>query len=145
MAQQLIFITGATGFIGAQTTDSVLKAGYRVRLSIRKAEQESGIRKRHAAFLGNVETVIIPDLSKPESFEKALDGVDHVLHIASPMPGKGDDFVQGYQKPAVDGTLAVLETALKFKKLQKVIIVSSVLALIAPEEYGIPEFHVKGS
>lgn len=145
MAQQLVFITGATGFIGAQTTDSILKAGYRVRLSIRKAEQESGIRKRHAAFQGNVETVIIPDLSKPESFEKALDGVDHVLHIASPMPGTGDDFVQEYQKPAVNGTLAVLEAALKFKKIQKVIIVSSALALLAVEKFGVPEFHIKGS
>lgn len=145
MAKQLVFITGATGFIGAQTTDAVLKAGYRVRLSIRKAEQEIGIKKRHAGFLKDVETTVIPDLTKSESFANALDGVDFVLHVASPMPGKAEDFVQEYQKPAVDGTLALLEAALKFKQIQKVVVVSSILALVPLEAYGVSTQHTKGT
>jgi nucleoside-diphosphate-sugar epimerase len=36
MSSGLIFITGATGFIGVTTADAALKAGYRLRISVRK-------------------------------------------------------------------------------------------------------------
>ncbi|KAJ5248827.1 NAD(P)-binding protein [Penicillium chermesinum] len=143
MTKSLVFITGATGFIGSHTAEAVLRAGYRIRLSIRKAEQEAVIRKRHAAFESDIETILVPDLTHPESFNKALEDVDYILHVASPMPGQGEDFVKDYQKPAVDGTVALLDTALKFKQIKKVVIVSSVLAMLHLEDWGKTEFYAR--
>ncbi|KAJ5888649.1 dihydroflavonal-4-reductase [Penicillium taxi] len=126
---ELIFITGATGFIGAQTVENALKAGYRVRLSVRKAEQEAVVRSRYPEFQDHIETIVIADLSKPESFNTALKDVDYVFHIASPMPKDGGDIHLDYVEPAVQATLSILKSALAFEKIKKVSVVSSALAL----------------
>ncbi|KAJ5623031.1 NAD(P)-binding protein [Penicillium lividum] len=129
MSKSLVFITGATGFIGAHVVSATLKAGYRVRLSIRKAEQEDAIRKRYAGFNDDIEIRLIPDLSSVDSLKAALDNVDYVFHIASPMPGSGVDFQRDYAIPAVQATLSMLNAASAHKQIKKVIIVSSTLAL----------------
>ncbi|KAJ5162012.1 NAD(P)-binding protein [Penicillium capsulatum] len=129
MSNSLVFITGATGFIGSHVVASTLRAGYRVRLSIRRAEQEASIRSRYPDHSDSIETVVIPDLSKPEAFSDAFDGVDYVFHLASPMPGGGTDFHRDYLHPAVDGTLSILRAAQNFPQMKKVVIDSSVLAL----------------
>ncbi|GKZ26828.1 hypothetical protein AbraIFM66951_005025 [Aspergillus brasiliensis] len=129
MTTPLIFVTGATGFIGSQVVATTLKAGYRVRLSIRKAEQETTLRELYPGYGDKIETVIVPDISRRESFKDALDGVDFVFHLASPMPGGGNDFKQDYVEPAVRGTEAILYAALEFPQIKKVIVMSSLLAL----------------
>lgn len=45
MAMKTVFITGATGFIGSRVAEDTLQAGYRVRLSIRRAEQQQSLEK----------------------------------------------------------------------------------------------------
>src|SRR5882757_6533064 len=75
MADALIFITGATGFIGSHVVDVSLKAGYRVLLSIRKPQQEQVLKERYSKFSSQVETIVISDMTKPELFKEALNGV----------------------------------------------------------------------
>ncbi|RMZ01761.1 hypothetical protein D0860_07480 [Hortaea werneckii] len=119
-----IFLTGATGFIGSYVLQECLKAGYK--------------------FRGELEFVVIPDISKQEAFGKALNDVDYVLHIASPMPGKGDDFKTDYLRPAMDGTQAILSAARTSNSVKRVIITSSVLANIPLGEMMATDLHVKG-
>ncbi|KAJ6021402.1 NAD(P)-binding protein [Penicillium herquei] len=130
MSSPLVFITGATGFIGAQVVATTLQAGYRVRLSIRKAAQEAIIRARYAGYNGHegIEFTVIPDLSKQESFSSALAGVDYVFHLASPTPDSGD-IQTSYIDPAVEGTLSILRAAKAFEQIKKIVVVSSLLAL----------------
>ncbi|KAF2112813.1 hypothetical protein BDV96DRAFT_601644 [Lophiotrema nucula] len=130
MPGPLIFITGGTGFIGAHTVLASLEAGYRVRLSIRKPEQEATIFERYPNFASNIETVLITDFSNPDSFKKALGGVEYVFHLASPMPGAGTDVRKDYVEPAVDATLSVLKAALDFEEIKTLIVMSSVVALL---------------
>ncbi|KAJ5614607.1 dihydroflavonal-4-reductase [Penicillium herquei] len=129
MSKSLVFITGATGFIGSHVVASTLQAGYRVRLSVRKAEQEPLVRSRYPEYNDDIEVVVLPDLSKPEAFSEALHDVDYIFHLASPMPGRGEDIHRDYVDPAVNATLSILHAAQAFKQIKKVIIVSSVLAL----------------
>ncbi|KAJ6031881.1 dihydroflavonal-4-reductase [Penicillium herquei] len=129
MSKSLVFITGATGFIGSHVVASTLQAGYRVRLSIRKAEQESLVRSRYLKYSNDIEVVVLPDLSKPEAFSETLHGVDYIFHLASPMPGRGEDIHRDYVDPAVNATLAISHAARAFKQIKKVVIVSSALAL----------------
>jgi len=126
----LIFITGATGFVGSCTALVALEAGYRVRLSVRRPEQQQFLRSIFPGFTDKIETVVIPDLSNPEPFKDALKDVDYIFHIASPTPGAGSDVRADYVEPAIQGTLTILRAALAFPLIKKIMVMSSVLALL---------------
>ncbi|KAK4498751.1 hypothetical protein PRZ48_009261 [Zasmidium cellare] len=118
-ATEVVFITGATGFIGSHVVDYTLQAGYRVRLSIQRKEQEQSIRRWLRGPDKNVEFVHIPDLAAPSAFRDVLNGVDYVdiFHLASPLPGKGNDVKKDYVEPAVTGTTAILEQAKQHERI----------------------------
>jgi len=144
MAESTIFITGATGFIGAHVTSVALKAGYRVRLGIRKPEQAQTIMKQFPEHAAKIETCLVPDITKSESFKSALAGVDYIFHLASPMPGNGSDVKTDYVNPAVQGTEAILYAAMEFPRIKKVIIDSSALALAPVDALLAKDVSVKG-
>jgi nucleoside-diphosphate-sugar epimerase len=130
MAPNLIFITGATGFIGSQTVNAALAAGYRIRLSIRRKEQEHDIQRWIVGSEEGVEFAHVPDLTASGAYEGLLDDVDFIFHLASPLPGKGEDVHKDYVDPAVSGTLAILKEAARSESVKFVVVVSSILALI---------------
>ena len=144
MPQSLIFITGATGFIGSHVVNQSLAAGYKVRMSVRKEEQISTLRKIFSKDLANVDFVVIPDFTSPNRFSKALEDVTHVFHLASPMPGKGSDFHADYLEPAVQGTIALLDAAKKSDTIERTVIVSSLLELIPLGALATVKFIAKG-
>lgn len=143
MTTARIFLTGATGFIGSYVLQNCLKAGFKVRVSVRKEEQVQSLKAQFASH-GELDFVVVPDISKAEAFGNALSDVDYVLHIASPMPGKGDDFKTDYLRPSVDGTQAILSAARASNSVKRVIITSSVLANIPLGEMNATDLHVKG-
>ncbi|ETS81266.1 hypothetical protein PFICI_06268 [Pestalotiopsis fici W106-1] len=142
MAAETIFITGATGFIGSHVAQDALKAGCRVRLSIRKPEQQQTLEKLLAPYLSQLDFVVIPDLSNVEAIRGALEGIDHVFHLASPMPGRGSDIKTDYVEPAERGTVAVLEAAQSHTTIKKVIVMASVLSLMPLGALAAPDFSV---
>lgn len=144
MAGSLVFITGGTGFIGSHVIDVALKAGYRVRLSIRKAEQAEIVTKRYPKYASNIETIVIPDMSKAESVKNAFDEVEYIFHLASPMPGSGTDVRKEFIEPAVQATEAILFAALDFPQIKKIVLMSSALALMPVDSLFKSEASVKG-
>ena len=144
MPGTLIFITGATGFIGSQVVAATLRAGYNVRLSIRKPEQDQLLRERHAEFLDQIETVVIPDITDANSIKGHLIGVNYVFHIASPMPGTGSDLITDYINPSVKGTKSILSATIDFAAIRKVVIVASILSLLPLTTFTSKEVEVKG-
>ncbi|KAE8419600.1 hypothetical protein BDV36DRAFT_251285 [Aspergillus pseudocaelatus] len=124
----LTLITGATGFIGSQVALHVLQAGYRARLAIRREEQADKLRRIFANYEKQLEFVIVPDITVPGCFDEALQGVEYVLHLASPLPKPGsDDLVT----PAKQGTVAILESAAKVPSIKKVVVTGSVISLVS--------------
>lgn len=65
----------------------------------------------------------------PESFDKAIEGCDLVVHTASPFPPKEPKDENEIIKPAVEGTLAVLRAAHKHG-VKRVVITSSCSAVM---------------
>ncbi|KAH8655772.1 hypothetical protein BX600DRAFT_515465 [Xylariales sp. PMI_506] len=130
MASPKVFITGVTGFIGSQVAEALLKVGYPVRLAIRKAEQQQTLEKLFSEHLAQIEFAVVPDITDLDSLREVLGGIEYVCHLASPMPGHGSDFKTGYLEPAVLGTTTILEAAQSLKSIKKVLVMSSVLALI---------------
>ncbi|KAJ5824689.1 NAD-dependent epimerase/dehydratase [Penicillium robsamsonii] len=132
MSNELIFITGASGFIGSATAVEALKAGYRLRICLRRPSKQ--LETLLSEYNDQLEFVIVPDLTDETAFDGKLNGVDYVLHLASPLPHGTDK--QAYFPPAVKGTTALLKAAAKVPTIKKVVVTSSIAALIPMS--GIP-------
>ncbi|KAJ5652774.1 NAD(P)-binding protein [Penicillium longicatenatum] len=133
MSAPLIFITGATGFIGSATALEALKAGYRLRIAVRQHSDK--LKVLLSEYHDQIEFVIVSDLTEEAAFRGKLDGVDYVLHLASPLTHGTDK--ENYFTPAVKGTLAILKEADRVSTIKKVVITSSIASLFPLT--GIPE------
>ena len=68
------------------------------------------------------------DLTKPETFESAIEGADYVVHTASPFPLAAPKDENTLIKPAVEGTLGILNACVKHK-VKRCVITSSVASI----------------
>ncbi len=133
MSEPLVLITGATGHIGFRTLVFLLQAGYRARVSSRKLAQAESLKRAESIkpYLDNIESIEVPDILASGAFDKAVEGVDYVLHLASPIPKPGlvGDIRTNFIDPAVKGTVGMLESAAKAETVKRVVITSSVVVL----------------
>ncbi|KAF2100187.1 NAD(P)-binding protein [Rhizodiscina lignyota] len=141
----LVLITGGTGHIGFRTTILALEAGYRVRLSVRSQKRADAVLsaptfKAIASKLAPnaITFTTVEDITTPGAFDNAVKGVDYVIHIASPITTGGqlstDEYKEYFIKPAVQGTVGMLESAAKSPSVKRVAITTSVVAILPISE-----------
>ncbi|KAI1119113.1 NAD(P)-binding protein [Nemania sp. NC0429] len=107
-----VLITGANGYIAAQTVGRFLAAGWAVRGTVRDRES-AGARELAAHLAAEAfELVEVPDIKAPGAFDEAVRGVQAVAHLATPVVFDSGD-VEYIVGTAVRGTLSILESALK--------------------------------
>src|SRR6478672_5352414 len=70
-----IFLTGATGYIGAAVLDALLRAGHDVTALVRNNEKARLVAKRGGH-------PVVGNLAEPESFRGAADAQDGYIHAA---------------------------------------------------------------
>ncbi len=140
MSSPLVFVTGATGFIGAQVTAAALRAQYRVRLSVRRESQIDSLKQVFNEHADKLDFVVVPDYTVSGAFDAALKDVEFVIHIASPLAIPGQDLLT----PAVKGTTSVLEAASRTPSVKKVVITASVASFI-PLGKGRDGLVIKGT
>ncbi len=108
-----VLVTGGSGFIAGHCMAALLDQGYRVRATVRKLDSEAEVRAAlpgGAGPDGRLEFVAA-DLMSDQGWAAAMDGVDAVLHVASPVrPGHVADEDEVIA-PAREGTLRVLHAA----------------------------------
>ncbi|PMD33772.1 NAD(P)-binding protein [Hyaloscypha variabilis F] len=139
MAGGLIFITGATGFLGFAILVDALKAGYRLRVSVRRHSsiQELSSHPKIAPYVlqNAVEFVIVPDITVEGAFDEVLKNVEGVLHVASPLPKESDDTERDIVVPAIHGTISILNSSLKHPSIKRVVITSSIAAILDADDF----------
>jgi dihydroflavonol-4-reductase len=81
---------------------------------------------------GNLEFCEL-DLMKDEGWDKAMEGCDYVLHIASPFVVKVPKDENELIKPAVEGTLRALKSAKK-AGVKRLVLTSSTVAMSGGKE-----------
>ncbi|KAK3321817.1 hypothetical protein B0H66DRAFT_181312 [Apodospora peruviana] len=141
-SKDLVLITGATGHIGSCTLLHVLRAGYRVRAAVRSEAKIAAVQSRPEVQALNpgfrLSFAIVPDITAPGAYETAVKGVTHIIHIASPLvTGDGVPLSKHdayFIQPAVRGTLNLLEAANQEGTVRRVVITSSVVALIPVDQ-----------
>ena len=125
-----VLVTGGSGFIALHCIDQLLEKGFMVRTTIRSESRKEEIIKamdKYPNLDQNLEFHIC-DLLKDEGWEAAVDGCDYVLHVASPFILEVPSDENVLIKPAVDGTLRVLNACSK-AHVKKVVLTSSVAAV----------------
>jgi nucleoside-diphosphate-sugar epimerase len=129
---ETILVTGASGFVAANIIKELLTAGYSVKGTVRSESSAAKVKKAHAEYAGNnLSLVIVPDIADPGAFDEAVEGVDGVLHTASPFILNATDYEAQLFTPAVDGTLGVLRSMKKNSpKAKRVVITSSFASVL---------------
>ena len=125
-----VLVTGGSGFIALHCIDQLLEKGFMVRTTIRSESRKDEINKamdKYPNLDQNLEFHIC-DLLKDEGWEAAVDGCDYVLHVASPFILEVPSDENVLIKPAVDGTLRVLNACSR-ANVKKVVLTSSVAAV----------------
>jgi len=125
-----VLVTGISGFVGQHCAAELLKKGYAVKGSVsnlsRTDEVVRGIKKEIDPK-DNLEFCEL-DLMKDEGWDKAMEGCDYVLHIASPFVVKVPKDENELIKPAVEGTLRALKAA-KQAGIKRVVLTSSTVSM----------------
>ncbi len=118
-----VLVTGGAGFIGSHTVDLLLENGYEVRILDNLSEPVHAEKVWPDYVHAGVEK-ILGDVRSKEDWEKALDGVDCVIHLAACQ-----DLLPNYSKFFATNTVgtALLYEVIVEKKLpiKKVVVASS--------------------
>ena len=146
-AQDLVVLTGATGFVGFRVLLVALRAGYRVRVVVRSNSKVSKILETPSIKSINpsneqLSHVVVPDMTTPGAYDSAVKGATYVIHCASPIPSFGDEaptpeqYEKYFVSTARTATIGILESIQKARTVKRVVITSSVVANI-PFKYFI--------
>ena len=143
-----VLLTGASGYIAKHIALQLLEAGYHVRGTVRSlsrgAEVTEAVRP-HLSDPSSLEdrlTFVALDLSSDDGWDAAMEGMDVLMHTASPFPITQPKDADDLIRPAVDGTLRALRAAHK-AGIGRAIVTSSVAAIsgtdLPPEDVAFDE------
>ncbi|KAI5831152.1 NAD(P)-binding protein [Schizophyllum commune Tattone D] len=127
-----VLVTGANGFVAMWTVRTLLERGYSVRATVRSAQKGEYLKKYFEKYADKFELSIVADITKENAFDEAVVGADAILHMASPVSFGVED-PQELIRPALQGTLGVLDSALKHGKAIKRIVITGSVASIVEE------------
>lgn len=112
--QQLVLVTGASGFIAGHIVLQLLDRGYRVRGSLRSMDRAESMRNVVESNGGDVSRLEFcqADLTSDAGWKEAVADCSAVMHVASPiattLPKDPNDLIV----PARDGVRRVLDAAI---------------------------------
>jgi dihydroflavonol-4-reductase len=128
-----VLVTGGSGFAAGYIVRELLSRGLRVRTTVRNLDRAEAVRAR-LATTGDL-SFVAADLLRDEGWNAAVDGMDYVIHTASPMPigeFRGQDVI----RPAREGTRRVIGAAQR-AGVRRVVLTSSTAAAM-PAVAGAP-------
>ncbi|PPQ91157.1 hypothetical protein CVT25_003035 [Psilocybe cyanescens] len=142
-----VLVTGANGFLAMWIVHVLLKEGFTVRGTVRTEDKGTKLKQFFSSYGNKFDWFVVKDITTQGAFDEAVKDVDAIVHTASPVSTNSDDpegdFFRlpeestsaesrtAYIRPAVDGTLCILNSVLKFgTKVKRVVMTSSLGALL---------------
>ncbi|RAH68788.1 SDR family oxidoreductase [Aspergillus aculeatinus CBS 121060] len=140
---QIILITGASGFLASHVVDYFLRAGYQVRGTVRSSATAEKVRQTFSDYAPQLSFVVVEDVASPGAFDTAVEGVHGVIHTAAPFQVFGvEDNERDLLKPAIDGTLNILKSVHEFAPQVRRVVLTSSFAAMADHSKGKWTGHV---
>ena len=125
-----VLVTGGSGYLGTRLIAALLRDGREVRATVRSLEGEAGVRA--AVRRGGVDDtgleLVAADLTSDDGWTAALEGVEEVHHVASPIPSAQPKDPDELIVPAREGTVRVLKAA-RDAGARRVVLTSSFAAV----------------
>lgn len=133
MADDLVLVTGASGYIAGHVILQLLERGYRVRGTLRSLKRAGEVRAwltkaRGGSDPGAALEFAEAQLTDAGSWDAAMAGVRYVMHIASPIPPALPKHPDDLIVPARDGTINVMRAASR-AAIERVVQTSSTAAI----------------
>ena len=119
-----VFITGATGMVGAHTTMELLRAGHSVRLLVRNRDKANNYFAAHGI---TIDDYVVGDMRDAETVRRGLAGCDALLHAAA-VVGIDKSQADLIYRSNMEALRAVIDTAVDVG-VPNIIYVSSIGAL----------------
>ena len=131
MNNELVLVTGGSGFVGVHCILQLLEAGYRVRTTVRSLKREADVRamlKVGGVEPGEALSFVAADLGSDAGWQEAAAGCEFVHHVASPFPPEAPKHEDELIIPAREGALRVLRAA-REAGVKRVVLTSSFAAV----------------
>ncbi|HBS04097.1 MAG TPA: diaminohydroxyphosphoribosylaminopyrimidine deaminase [Leptospiraceae bacterium] len=127
-----VLVTGGSGYIASWIVKYLLEEGHNVHATVRSLKSEDKVAHlRGLEKLPGSLTLFEADLLSEGSFDQAMKGCEIVMHTASPFFIKGlKDAQKQLIDPALKGTRNVLETVNRHPEVKRVVLTSSVAAIM---------------
>lgn len=137
-----VCVTGASGFIASHLVAELLRQGYRVRGTVRDPDDEA--KTAHLYRLaeetnGDLE-LLAADLTEPGAFDDVVRDCPWVCHTASSVKLRAKDPQREIVDVAVEGTKSVLSSIARAKSARRVVVTSSIAAVIDDERRDMHTF-----
>ena len=133
--ERLVLVTGASGFIAKHTIDQLLKAGFRVRGTVRNDEEariawKALARNFDLPQLDQRFTLKFADLMVDDGWQEAVKDCCFVVHVASPYPLQNPRNYDSLVNVAKGGALRVIQAALSEPSVKRITMTSSIVAMM---------------
>ncbi|RDL38294.1 putative NADPH-dependent methylglyoxal reductase GRP2 [Venustampulla echinocandica] len=129
-----VFLSGGSGFIAAHVLDILLEQGHTVITSVRSEDKASKIRAAHPKVPeSQLSFRIVEDIAQEGAFDEAIkasEGLEGVIHTASPFHFNVTDTKKDLIDPAVIGTTGILKAIKKYAPGVKRVVITSSFASI---------------
>ena len=131
---QTVLLTGASGYIAKHIAQQLLEAGYHVRGTVRDLSRGAEVTEAVRPHLSNADeletrlTFVALDLTADAGWTEAMDGIDVLMHTASPFPLNQPEHEDDLIRPAVDGAMRALRAA-HAAGITRVVLTSSTAAI----------------
>jgi dihydroflavonol-4-reductase len=118
----LVFVTGASGFVGSAVARRLKDKGFRLRLAVRASSRRDNLEGLDA-------DVVVADIKDRAALEKAMAGCRYLFHVAADyrLWAKNPEEIVRNNR---DGTLAPMQAALA-AGVERIVYTSSVATLKA--------------
>lgn len=129
-----VLLTGASGYIAKHIALQLLEAGYHVRGTVRDLGRGAEVTEAVRPHLSDDSdlavrlTFVALDLTEDAGWADAMNGVDVLMHTASPFPLDQPKHEDELIRPAVDGAMRALRAA-HAAGITRVVLTSSTAAI----------------
>ncbi|OIV99659.1 hypothetical protein TanjilG_17469 [Lupinus angustifolius] len=132
---KVVCVSGGSGYIASWIVKFLLQRRYTVRATVRDPSNPKKVEHLLELDGANERLQLFKaDLLEEGSFDSVVQGCDAVFHTASPVIFNVNDPQVELVEPAVKGTLNILKSCAKSPSLKRVVLTSSLAAVLFNKE-----------